>query len=65
MRAFFSTGAKLLFWSSLCFGCLALNSLAVVLDIVILPDFDFQLLRHLASVAAVGVLLFGFVWDVE
>lgn len=65
MKAFFESGAKLLFWSGLCFGFLALNSFAVVLDIVVFPNMDFQLVRHLASVGAVGVLLFGFVWDIE
>ena len=47
------------------FGFLALNSFAVVLDIVVFPSLDFQLLRHLASLGAVSVLLVGFVWDIE
>lgn len=65
LRAFSDSGAKLLFWSGLCFAFLAINSLAVVLDIVVFPTMDFQLVRHLASLGAVGVLLFGFVWDIE
>ncbi|UIJ71764.1 DUF5985 family protein [Aurantimonas sp. HBX-1] len=65
LRAFYETRAKLLFWSGLCFGFLALNSFAVVLDIVVFPSLDFQLLRHLASLGAVSVLLVGFVWDIE
>ena len=48
-----------------CFGLLALNNLAVVLDLLILPERDFRLTRLFLSLGAVGVLLFGFIWDRE
>jgi hypothetical protein len=64
-RNYWRTGARLLLWSALCFLLLALNSLVVIVDLLVLREMDFRLLRHLLSLAAVGVLLFGFIWDVE
>ena len=64
-RSYRRTGARLLFWSGLCFLFLAANNLVVILDLLLLPDIDFRLVRYLLALAAVGVLLFGFVWDVE
>ena len=59
------TGARLLLWSALCFGLLALNNLVVVIDLLVLPGRDFRLARLLLSLGAVGILLFGFIWDRE
>jgi hypothetical protein len=65
LRSFRGTGARLLLWSGLCFLLLAANNLAVVLDLLVFPNSDFRLLRLLFALAAVSVLLFGFVWDLE
>ena len=64
-RNYWRTGARLLLWSSLCFLFLAGNNLVVIFDLLVLPDVDFRLARHLLSLAALGVLLFGFIWDLE
>ena len=64
-RSYWRTGARLLLWSALCFLFLAGNNLMVVVDLLLLPDLDFRLVRHLLSLAAVGVLLFGFIWDLD
>jgi hypothetical protein len=64
-RTYWRTGTRLLLWSALCFLFLAGNSLAVILDILVLPDVDLALVRTLTSLAAVCVLLFGFIWDRE
>jgi hypothetical protein len=64
-RNFRRTGARLLMWSALCFVLLAANNLVVVLDLLVLPAIDFRLSRLLLALAAVGVLLFGFIWDLE
>lgn len=63
LRGYRRTGTRLLFWCGLCFGFLFLNSLAVILDMVIFPNANLQLLRHMASLAAVGTLLFGLIWE--
>ena len=44
---------------------LAGNSLLVVLDIIVFPEVDFGLWRPALALCAVGVLLFGFIWDLE
>jgi hypothetical protein len=64
-RNYWRTGARLLLWSALCFVFLAANNLVVIFDLLIFPVADFRLLRHLLSLAAIGVLLFGFIWDLE
>lgn len=64
-RAFARTRARLLLWSALCFSLLAANNLAVVFDLLVLPQFNFTMLRIALALAAVSVLLFGLAWDVE
>ena len=64
-RSFRKTGARLLLWSALCFVLLAANNLLVIVDLLLLPDADFRLARYLLALSAVGVLLFGFIWDLE
>jgi hypothetical protein len=64
-RSYRRTMVRLLLWSSLCFLLLALNNLVVFIDLLVLPGFDFRLIRHSLSLAAVAVLLFGFIWDMD
>lgn len=64
-RSYARTGAKLLLWSALCFVLLAANNLFVIIDLLLVRDMDFGLVRIGLSLAAVAVLLFGFVWTVE
>ena len=64
-RNYWRTGTRVLLWSALCFLLLAANNFVVVIDMLVLPEFDFRLVRHLLSLGGVGVLLFGFIWDLE
>ena len=64
-RNYLRTSAKLLLWSALCFGLLAGNNLVVIVDLLILSDVNLNALRLAFSLAAVLVLLFGFIWDLE
>ncbi len=64
-RAWLRARARLLLWSALCFGLLAANNLVVAIDLLVLPDANFGMLRILLALAAVSVLLFGLTWDVE
>lgn len=64
-RNYRRTGARLLLWSALCFTLLAGNNLVVIVDILVLPAADLRLARYGFLLAAIGVLLFGFIWDVE
>ena len=62
-RSFRRTRSRLLFWSALCFGLLAVVNFVVVLDMLVYPGIDFRPLRLWLTVVAVAVLLFGFIWD--
>ena len=64
-RTYWRTGMRLLLWSALCFLFLAANALVVILDMLVLKNVDLSLVRTALSLAAVGVLLFGFIWDRE
>jgi hypothetical protein len=64
-RNYARTTARLLLWSALCFLLLATNNLVVVVDLLVLPHTDFSIARLLLSLAAISILLFGFIWDLE
>lgn len=64
-RSYARTGARLLLWSALCFVLLAGNNLMVVVDLLVLPEVNLTVFRLAFSVAALAVLLFGFIWDLE
>ena len=64
-RSYARTGMRLLLWSAICFLLLAANNLAVVVDLLVLLDWDLILVRHFLSISAVSILLFGFIWDLE
>ena len=64
-RNYLRTGARLLLWSGLCFLFLAANNLLLMADLLIFLTVDMRLARLLLSLAAVAILLFGFVWDLE
>ena len=63
-RNYRRTRAPLLLWSSLCFLFLAANNALVILDLLLVRDIDFRLARLLTSLAAVSLLIFGFIWNV-
>ena len=64
-RSYARSRTKLLLWSSACFVLLAGNNLMLVVDLLVLPDVNLRISRLLLALAAVSVLIFGFVWDLE
>jgi len=64
-RSYGRNGMRLLLWSALCFALLAANNLFVIIDLLLVRSIDFGLVRLGLSLGAVGVLLFGFIWDME
>lgn len=64
-RRYARTQTRLLLWASLCFALLAVNNLLVVLDLMVISSVDLSLVRLVASVAAVLVLLYGFIWELD
>jgi hypothetical protein len=64
-RSYLNSRARLLLWSAICFLFLAANNLVVVIDLLLIPDISFRILRLVLALCAVTVLLFGFIWDLE
>jgi hypothetical protein len=65
MRSWGRSRQPLLLWSAVCFSLLAVNKLLVVLDMVIFTGVNLSLARQLTSLSAVGVLIYGFIWEVD
>lgn len=55
----------LLLWSATCFCLLSLNNFLVFVDTVLLPDIDLRAPRLITSLVAVGILIYGFVWETD
>lgn len=64
-RGYKRTRVKLLFWSALCFVGLAFNNLFLILDTLVFPDVYLMPMRLLTTGAALAVLLYGFIWEVD
>jgi hypothetical protein len=63
-RGYARSGARLLFWSGLCFVFLSLNNVLLFTDLIIFPvEVDLRIYRLIASLAAIVCLLYAFVWE--
>lgn len=66
IRGYARNRTRILLWSAVCFVLLALNNFLAVIDLVLLPEvLDLRLFRTLSSLAAVFVLLYGFISESE
>ena len=65
LRGYWRTRTRLLLWSAICFGFLAVNSFIVLVELLVFPGINLQVLRHVASLIAVGSLLVGLAWETE
>jgi hypothetical protein len=50
---------RLLLWSAIAFGGLALNNVLVYVDLALIPGVDLSLLRSLAGAAAMLILAYA------
>jgi uncharacterized membrane protein YdjX (TVP38/TMEM64 family) len=64
-RSYVRTRTRLLLWSASCFLFLAFNNLVVIVDMLLIPQNNFSVLRVALSLVGVSLLLFGLVWDGE
>ena len=65
-RGYARTGARLLFWSALCFVGLSINNVLLFFDFVIFPtQVDLRPWRLFAALAGVLFLLYAFIWEAE
>jgi hypothetical protein len=62
-RGYRSSRTKLLLWSALCFGGLAINNALLVVDLIVVPDVDLTLARSAVALLSVMTLVFGLVWE--
>ena len=65
VRSYWRNRTALLLWSAACFVLLALNNFFVVADMLLFRSYDLTVLRSLSSLAAVSVLIYGFVAEID
>jgi hypothetical protein len=65
LRSWRQSRSRLLLWTATAFVFLALNNLFLVLDMVVFPSVFLWPWRQAASLLAVGVLVYGFIWEAE
>lgn len=65
VRAYRLISAKLLLWTAISFGFLALNNLLLVCDMIFFRAIDLWPYRQAAMLAALGALLYGFIWEAD
>jgi hypothetical protein len=63
LRSYARSRLRLLLWSGLCFAGLAVNNIALFIDVRVLPEVDLSLWHTIPAVVAVMVLIFGLVWE--
>ena len=65
LREYRRTSTRLLFWSGLSFSGFAITNALVFADLIVLPDIDLSAVRAGGMCVAVGLLLYGLVWDLD
>lgn len=63
LRGYTRTRFRLLFWSGLCFVMLSVSNGLNVADRLLPPQLDLIPERLFTAVAAVGLMLFGLIWE--
>jgi hypothetical protein len=63
LRAYLSSRARLLLWSTLSFLGLTCNNLVLFIDLIIFPTVDLALYRALTGAVSVLILMLGLIWD--
>jgi hypothetical protein len=62
-RSWRASGITLLLWSWICFAGLFLNGCLVILDLLVVTDTSLLAARQAVVLAALAILIFGFIWD--
>jgi hypothetical protein len=67
LRAWRASRYRLLLWTGICFGGLTLTNVLLFLDKIVFPgpELDFSPARLVMTLVAMGVLLYGLVWDAQ
>ena len=64
-RGWRRSGARLLFWSALCFVGLFFNNLLLIVDTQVVPQLDLALVRMIPALLGALALVYGLVWDTQ
>ena len=62
-QAWRRTRLPLLFWSGLCFAGLTASNVVLVVDLLVIPHVDLFVWRNLTALVALGLLIFGLIWE--
>jgi hypothetical protein len=62
-RAYRRTPSRLLLWSSVCFAALAANALLVVIDLMVLPQYDLHHVRLIVAAAGLLTMLWSLITE--
>ncbi len=64
-KSYLKSYNRLLLWSAISFGFLALNNSILFVDLVLLPDMNFQglFIRNFLGAIAGSVLVYGLIWE--
>ena len=65
LRAYVHRRVRLLMWSGICFVGLTMNNVALFADLVVFPQLDLRLARHLPALIGMLFLLYGFICDAD
>jgi hypothetical protein len=63
MRGYARGRKRLLLWSSLCFAGMAVSSLLIFVDLVMVPEVDLYRYRLGTAALAMLLLLYGLIWE--
>ncbi|MDQ6625401.1 MAG: DUF5985 family protein [Verrucomicrobiota bacterium] len=64
-RGYRATHTRLLFWGALCFFVLALSNSLLFADLVVFEQIDLSLWRSGFTLAALGLLLYGLIFEAQ
>lgn len=65
-RGYARTGARLLFWSALCFVFLSVNNVLLFFDLIVYPTaVDLRPYRLGSALMGIACLLYAFIWEAD
>jgi hypothetical protein len=62
-RSYARTRFRLLFWSAVCFVGLCVSNVLLVVDLLILPNYDLSVYRSLFTLGGLAALIYSFIWE--
>jgi hypothetical protein len=63
LRGYRRSRSRLLLWTGLCFVGLTAENALLCADVVIFPDISLAVWRGLPTLAGLGILLYGLIWE--